>query len=181
MKYITYCIVAISLFLIFAFTPHGTGIYTINNAESSIVWKGEKMTGNHVGTIKIKTGTLAFDHHLIKSGKIELDMNSILCTDLEGDSKKDLEDHLKDDDFFSVSKFPTASFEITGSSPYQGTETGFNCQISGNLTIKGITNPISFPAHVSVNGATLSGKGSVKFDRTKWSIKYKSKRVYYLS
>ena len=175
MKYITYYIVAIALF---AFTPHGTGTYTVNNSESSVVWKGEKMTGNHVGNIQIKSGTISFDQHLIKSGSIVLDMNSINCTDLEGDTKKDFEDHLKDDDFFSVSKFPTATFEITGSSPYQGTEAGFNCQIAGNLTIKGITNPISFPANVSVNGTTLTGKGSVSFDRTKWGIKYKSKTIF---
>jgi len=180
MKHSTsYLFIAI-LFIVSAFKPypHGTGIYSINSSESNIVWKGEKMTGNHVGNIQVKNGTLTFDHHLIKSGKIEFDMSSIQCTDLEGDSKKDLEDHLKDDDFFSVSKFPTAIFEITGSSPYQGSEAGFNCQVSGNLTIKGITNPISFPANVSINGTTLIGKASVNFDRTKWDIKYKSKSIF---
>ena len=89
MKYITYYIVVIALL---AFTPHGTGTYTVNNSESSVVWKGEKMTGNHVGNIQIKTGTISFDQHLIKSGSIVLDMNSINCTDLEGDTKKDFED-----------------------------------------------------------------------------------------
>lgn len=180
MKNITLASLIGILFISTAFyiKPHGTGTYSITPSQSIVEWKGEKMTGEHVGTIKIKDGTLSFDHHLIKSGKITIDMNSIECTDLEGDSKKNIEDHLREDDFFSVKKFPTAIFTITGSSPYQGSEKGFNCQITGNLTIKDITNPVSFPANVSINGTKLNGNANLSFDRTKWDIKYKSKSIF---
>jgi len=45
---------------------------------------------------------------------------------------------------------------------------------SSNLTIKGITHPISFAADVNVNGKNFLATAKIKIDRTKWDIKYNS-------
>ena len=157
--------------------PHGNGNYVIDNQKSVIEWKGEKFTGDHSGTIQVKSGTITMEHHMASKGNFVIDMNTINCTDMEGDSKKDLEDHLKEDDFFSVSKFPEATFTITGCTPLKD-ENGNNCTVKGNLTIKGIANEVSFPALITVSGHVLNAKAELKFDRTKWDIKYKSKSVF---
>ena len=49
---------------------------------------------------------------------------------------------MKSDDFFGVEKFPVAKLVITGSTPF---DKG-NGVVTGNLTIKGVTNPIEFKA-----------------------------------
>jgi polyisoprenoid-binding protein YceI len=85
-------------------------------------------------------------------------------------SKGNLTGHLKSDDFFSVEKFNTSSFKITEAKSSNGTD----YTITGNLTIKGITQKISFPAKVSVAGKKVTATGQIKFDRTKFEIKYRS-------
>ena len=88
------------------------------------------------------------------------------CDSIKGGMKGKLEGHLKSDDFFSVEKNPTSKLVFTvteakGKNAYNAT---------GELTIKGITKPISFD--ISVYGSKASV--SLKIDRTDYDIKYKS-------
>lgn len=157
---------------------HGDGSYTFDPDKSKIEWVGKKLTGEHVGTINLKGGNLVMSSHSIASGKFEMDMTSITNTDLSGESKEDLEGHLRSDDFFSSEKFPIASFEIMSTVPLEGDANGNNLSIKGNLTIKGITNEIQFPAQVTIADQNITVKATITFDRTKWNIKYKSKTIF---
>jgi len=157
---------------------HGGGNYTIDADKSNIEWVGKKLTEDHIGTIKLKNGFIEIANHSIASGKFEMDMSTIICTDLSGESKEDLEGHLRSDDFFSTKKHPTASFEISSSAPLQGDPNGNNLTINGKLTIKGITNEIQFPALLKITDHAITTKATIKFDRTKWDIKYKSKSIF---
>jgi polyisoprenoid-binding protein YceI len=49
-----------------------------------------------------------------------------------------------------------------------------NDHVTGNLTIKGITHPVSFDANVSIAGDTLTATGKLVIDRTKYGIKFRS-------
>lgn len=82
--------------------------------------------------------------------------------------------HLKSDDFFSVEKHPNATFVITSVKK----KSGSTHDITGNLTIKGITQPVTFPAEVVVNGSQLNAKATITIDRTKFDIKYRSKSFF---
>jgi polyisoprenoid-binding protein YceI len=136
------------------------------NTESSIVkWTGYKVTGQHEGTIMIKKGSLTFEDNVIVGGKFIIDMSTINTTDLEGDYKKKLDGHLKDDDFFGVEKHKTASLIFTSL-----IQNGANYMVNADLTIKGITNKVKFKMQVSENSATAN----LKIDRTKFDIKYGS-------
>ncbi|GGK58666.1 YceI family protein [Rufibacter glacialis] len=149
--------------------------YKVVPAESKITWVGRKVTGEHNGNITLASGTLLLEKAAIRGGTFVMDMTSITCNDLQGGSNKKLVDHLKADDFFSVEKNPTAKFAITNISPKQNAKAGTaNYTITGDLTIKGITNQISFPALVTVKKGVATAKASLKFDRTKWDIKYRS-------
>ena len=79
--------------------------------NSSIEWKGEKVVGSHEGTIALKSSELIFKNNTLKGGSFVIDMTTIACTDLTGEYKGKLEGHLKSDDFFSVSNFPTSKFQ----------------------------------------------------------------------
>ncbi|RFS27008.1 YceI family protein [Chitinophaga silvatica] len=150
-------------------------VFQVNVTESKVNWTGRKVTGHHEGTINISDGKLELDNNVLKSGNFSIDTRSILVTDLkDAGSNAKLLGHLKSEDFFSVEKFPAANFVTTnitnkGNGSYD---------ITGNLTIKGITNPISFPATVTIEGSKLTAKAAIKVDRTKYNIKYGSKSFF---
>ncbi|WP_159021347.1 YceI family protein [Formosa sp. L2A11] len=155
--------------------------YNVDVSNSTIEWKGAKPTGEHFGTIGIKTGELNTEDGAIESGTIVIDMNSITALDLEGDKKLNLEAHLKgtvagkEGDFFNVNEFPTATFKITGVATNEAGKT----ILSGNLKMKGIEKNVSFPVTVTSEGDSLSLVcETFVIDRTQWKINFGSKSVF---
>ena len=141
-----------------------SGTFNMDTEKSNIEWIGTKLTGSHNGNIKAKEGMIQLDQKGdIIAGTFTLDMSTINCTDLEGKSKKGLEDHLKDPDFFNTQDFPTASFEISKVK---------NDTIFGVLTIKKISNEIKFKYK---KVGELSYQADIIIDRTRFNIKYASK------
>jgi polyisoprenoid-binding protein YceI len=144
---------------------------TVSKTESQVRWEASKVTGTHWGYVPLKNATLDYSGGKIKGGSFDMDMVNLTVEDLtDAKSKGNLTGHLKSDDFFSVEKFNTSSFKITEAKSSNGTD----YTITGNLTIKGITQKISFPAKVSVAGKKVTATGQIKFDRTKFEIKYRS-------
>ena len=144
--------------------------YSVIIEESSIQWQGFKPTGSHNGTISIESGEFNISDGNIQNGTFLIDMSSIK----ESEENARLEGHLKSADFFDVEKFPTSSFEITGVTEVDGSHV-----MSGNLTIKGKTNKISFPVSLSSEGDSYSISSNVfTIDRSKWDIRYQSKSFF---
>lgn len=134
--------------------------------NSTVTWKGYKVTGSHYGTVALKSGHLVFDEGKLTGGEFEVDMTTIVTDDLEGEYKGKLEGHLKSDDFFGVEKFPTSKLVFT-----KVKSTGKNSyEVTGDLTVKGKSAPVSFEMSVYGNKATAN----VKIDRTIYDIRYGS-------
>jgi polyisoprenoid-binding protein YceI len=148
---------------------------SIDITKSTIEWTGKKLTGEHYGNILLKEGNLVTSGGAIKGGAFAMDMSSITCTDITDEkSNKRLVDHLKSEDFFAVEKFPTAKFEITKAERKDNT----NYLITGNLTIKNITNTISFPASVETKDGRLVANANIIFDRSKFDVKFGSQSFF---
>lgn len=148
--------------------------YKANVAESTVTWKGNKPTGSHNGVVSITTGVFDIENGIVKAGEFVIDMNSISCTDLEaGKGKEDLEGHLKNEDFFDVTKFPTAKFVVTNSEIKEG-----KLSVTGNLTLRGTTKSITIPATVTETEGVATFKSDVfSIDRTDFGVTYKSKKI----
>ncbi len=147
----------------------------IDLKKSRVEWTGKKLTGEHYGEINISQGYLVFTKTRLTSGRFELDINSITCLDITDEkSNRRLVDHLKSDDFFSATKFPHAKFEIT-SAEYRSEN---NYLITGNLSIKGNTNTLSFPATVVSGNGETTAKATMVFDRSKYDIKFGSQSFF---
>lgn len=148
--------------------------YTVDTAQSTLYWKGTKVSGFHEGTVDIKSGAIFVDNGALVGGNFVLDMNTINSTDLEGEYKGKLDGHLKADDFFAVASHPEASFEI---SEVKAGATAADVVISGNLTIKGITKNITFDAKVDEISDTVV-KSSADFNilREDWGVNYEGKK-----
>lgn len=138
----------------------------VKASESTVTWKGYKVAGSHTGTIDLKSGALVFDGDKLVGGEFIVDMTSISATDLEGDYKNQLDGHLKSADFFGIEKHPTAKLVFT-----KVKSTGKNSYaVTGDLTIKDTTEPVTFDVSVYGDKATAT----LKVDRTKYDVKYGS-------
>ncbi|MCM4169690.1 Protein YceI [Arenibacter antarcticus] len=138
----------------------------VKASESSVTWKGYKVTGSHYGVIDLKEGALIFNDDKLVGGEFVVDMTTLVSHDLEGEYKGKLENHLKSDDFFGVDKHATSNLVFT-----KVTATGKNSyEVIGNLTIKGKTNPITF--NLSVYGSKATA--TMKVDRSLYDVKFGS-------
>lgn len=138
----------------------------VKTETSKVTWKAYKVTGSHTGTVDLNSGALMFEVDKLTGGEFEVNMTSLISTDLEGEYKGKLEGHLKSDDFFGVESHATAklvftSVEASGKNSYQ---------VTGDLTIKGITKPVTFDVSVYGSKATAT----LKVDRTNYDVKYGS-------
>jgi polyisoprenoid-binding protein YceI len=167
-------------------------LYNLQTSASELTWIGRKPSGKHTGTIEIKEGDIEVLNGNVTGGNITIDMDEIEVRDLKSDddSHMKLTEHLKSDDFFDVANHPYAKFEIIEVQPYKASEkeaynqnnkavpTGEyelnnpSHKITGNLTMRGKTLSITFPAYIVVNDEQVIAKANFVIDRTLWNVRY---------
>mgnify|MGYP001547174903 CR=1 FL=1 len=146
--------------------------FIIDTKESVVAWTGSGFHGKHEGYAYVSKGELMIENSQLMGGTVEIDMKK---TEGPGHLRKNnLIDHLKSPDFFDVEKFPFSTMVITKVALINGE----NKKITGNLTIKGITNPVTFPAIIDVKDGIVKANGKLIIDRTKWDIRYRSGKFY---
>ena len=153
---------------------HNESNLTINTKVSNVDWTGKKVAGQHTGTINIKEGNLHFHDGHLDGGKVIIDMMSMTSTDLEGKMAQNLLGHLGSPDFFDVKNHNTSVLEITSTKVIDGNK----FTVTGNLIIKGISKPITFPATIELKNGKLAAYAEVKVDRTLYDIKYGSGKFF---
>lgn len=149
--------------------------YSIDTKETVLTWEGSMVLSfdeKHRGYVYTKKGELIIDKDQLVGGTVEVNMNSIEYGDKE--NKNTPVKHLKSPDYFDVEKFPTATFSITKVVDAGGG----NSKVNGNLTIKGVTNPVTFPANIAIKDGIIYANGKVTIDRTQWDIRYASGKFY---
>lgn len=149
----------------------------VDTKASNVTWLGEKVTGSHDGDIQISSGFVTMEDGLISAATVTIDMTTINTLDLEGSSKASLDGHLKSDDFFGTSQFPTAQFELNSIQPIRA-ENGMNFAATGTVTIKGRTAEVSFPVKVEQGVKTVSIAGEMKLDRSQFDVRFRSKSFF---
>ena len=144
----------------------------IDTKESVVAWKGSSVEGAHTGYVYISKGELMIENGQLMGGTVEVDMSTIEGDDHRSDNN--LIKHLKDPDFFDVKKFPISTIAITRVASINVE----NKEITGNLTIKGITHPVTFQAKMEVKDGIVKANGKLVIDRTKWDVRYNSGKFY---
>lgn len=141
--------------------------------KSKIHWTGKKIVGNsHNGELKLKSGVLELKKDQITNGSFVVDMNSMTNLDLEDkDYNAKLIGHLKSDDFFSVEKYPTATFNVKKSTKF----TNGKATVTGDITIKGTTKLVTaVVTKVSDNTYTTR----LELDRSQFDVRYGSNSFF---
>ena len=139
----------------------------VDASKSKVLWLAKKVGGQHSGDVTLKEGALVFNGKKLVGGNFIVDMTTINTTDLQGEWKGKLDGHLKADDFFGVEKFPTATLVFKSI----GAKSTNTYTVNADLTIKGITAPVTFDIVANKGVATTK----LMVDRTKYDIKYASK------
>jgi polyisoprenoid-binding protein YceI len=128
------------------------GTYAVEPTHTIVEWSVSHFGFNdYFGLIGDPTGSLTIDPAKLSATKvtIEIPIKNIITPSAK------LNDHLASDGFFDVAKFPTAKFVSTMVMPK-----GNTAQIMGNLTLHGVTKPVTL-------NATFSGAGVSPMDPSK--------------
>ncbi len=145
--------------------------FSIDTEASSVNWSGSKVVGGgHNGTVALASGKLVLKNGQLDKGSFAADMTTVAVTDLTGGMADKLSGHLFSDDFFGVTEHPSSSFTITSivmDGPNEYT-------VTGDLTIKGQTNAVTFPAKLTWENELPVATATVKVDRTLFGIRYGS-------
>jgi len=169
---------------------------TVNTQNSMVTWIGSKPTGKHNGSISIADGEIMVNNSEIVGGNFTIDITSLKALDMEEgtDGYNNLVGHLMSPDFFDAENHPTATFEVTEVKPFSAANLSADKDeydsenkpaalsevmvenpthlISGNLTMRGTTKNITFPAHVEMNNGVIKAKANFNIDRTAWGLSY---------
>lgn len=157
--------------------------YKVDLATSNVNWKAFHKGGfaPRWGTINLKSGEITVADNAVTSGDFVIDMTTLKVDSAsvtEPEKKaSDLEGHLKNEDFFNVTKNPTSDFKITSVADLAGDApkdavAGANKTVSGNLTLLGKTLNVSFPAKVTVADGKVAVEAKFTVNRTDWGIKF---------
>lgn len=152
--------------------------YNADLTQSTLQWTGTKPVGQHTGTFTMKSGVLNVADNNVAGGKFVIDILSLAITDKDTAGTNNLKGHLLSPDFFDASNHAEAAFEITGVTA--GIDTAnkdlimkdATHTVTGNLTLKGTSKSISFPAKISVSDANITADANFNIDRTQWGLVY---------
>ena len=154
--------------------------YALQPQLSTLGWEGKAVTHGHNGTMDFASGELLVKGDAIVGGTVTVDMKTMKALDIkDAESQGKFVGHMSSDDFFGVEKFPTSIFKIVSVTPIKGAaKEADNATITGDMTIKGVTQRLSFPAKVGVKDGVAAASGKVIIDRTKFGLKYGSKSFF---
>ena len=154
--------------------------YKLQPQLSTLGWEGKAVTHGHNGTMQFSEGELLVKGNAVVGGTVTVNMKTLVATDIkDAETQGKFVGHMSGDDFFGAEKFPTSTFKIVSVTPIKGAaKEADNATIAGDMTIKGITQRISFPAKVGVKDGVAAASGKVTIDRTKYGLKYGSKTFF---
>lgn len=158
-----------------------SGIFQLDSAASAITWRGDKSAkvDFHAGNIAMASGSVVVENDQIIGGDFTFDIGSIYNVDTDESGKTpSLAKHLKNEDFFDQDSFGMPRFSISK------VENGL---ITGNFTIRDVTQEISFEATTSVSENEVTAQADsvhipmTGFGMTKYEEKFKPTIIVGLS
>ena len=141
-------------FVLFAFAPAD---FKPVDADDSITFVIKNFGLNTSGSFKGLKGKIKWDAANPAAGSFDVmvDVNTVNTGIDSRDS------HLKEDDYFDAEKYPTIRFVSTAIAPGN---------ITGNITIKGVTKKINFPFTVKPSGNGYLFEGGFSVSRKDFGV-----------
>lgn len=150
----------------------GSTTLCVDATRSLVRWRGTKVGGSHAGVVRFAGGRVRLQDGRVRNGRVTVDMRTIAVTDIPPDQpepRAQLREHLSHEEFFGVSRFPTARFVLTGIEP---AEHGIYT-VSGNLEIRDSAHNVTFQAAAPVVTADeVWASAHFGIDRRLWGIDF---------
>lgn len=155
--------------------PVEEGTYEVVQEESSVSWAGKKpLIEGYInkGSISVTEGEISVqDGKATGTFTLDMDTLSVSSTPTKPGKESALEEHLKGERWFDVGTHPSATFVITNVSLREDSDTTFVYDVTGDLTMKGETHEVSFPAHIYEDKeGNVRAEASFEINRTLWGI-----------
>lgn len=133
--------------------------YNFDPSHTAVTWHINHFGfSNPSGKFMSAKGVLTLDEKSPEASKVELDIDVAAIN--TGVAK--LDEHLKTKDFFDVTAYPTAHFVST-----KVAQTGADtATVTGDLTLHGVTKPITLNVHLNKIGQNMMGKKTAGFTAT---------------
>jgi polyisoprenoid-binding protein YceI len=149
-----------------------SGTYVLDPAHGKITWSMDHMGfSTYVGQFTDVSATLKLDVRNPSASKLQAEVK----TDSVGSLNSALDGHLKTADFLDTAKHPTAGFQATRIRLVDAD----SAEISGNLTLRGVTKPIVILADFNQAGInpvdkkyTVGFDGHARIKRSEFGINY---------
>jgi polyisoprenoid-binding protein YceI len=158
------------LLIVFHLTAHAQQTKQLDLKKSKILWNTGKTMGGHYGYFLFSSGNLVYSFGGEPlSGSFSMDMKSMRSTDkaLDAAGNQRVDTRLLTEDFFAVDRYPISTMNVKKITRV-GNSTSY--KVSGDLTIKGVTNPIEFMATIQTTDSITTVTGNLDIHRLKWGI-----------
>lgn len=176
--------------------PINADTLSLDLSQSVITWVGSKPTGQHDGIISLTDGYVLWYESDLVGGIVTIDIPSLKIMNIKksDESYQKLYSHLMSDDFFDSANYTAGKFEVTGILAYDSTfqlehrkqfpskyrpapaesfiVSNPNAIIKGDLSLRGVTLPIAFPARIDINTSQITVEAKFNIDRTAWGLSY---------
>jgi len=139
------------------------GSLAVEVSRSSVKALGAKVTATHPIVFKDFSGSVALDGDAVASVSFDVQMAT-----LEADSPR-LTEHLKNEDFFDVPNHPTSTFRSTD---VKAEAEGASHSVTGDLTIRGTTKRVTFPATLVVSEGEVTANAEFTINRQDFKVVY---------
>ena len=139
----------------------------VDKARSKIGALGAKITGSHDLSFGEFEGKVGVSGDAVSALSFTVQVGSLVA-----DPEK-LANHLKSPDFFDTAAFPTATFtstEVKAAAVGEATH-----EVTGDLTLRGVTKRVSFPAKLTVTPGEVTGRAEFSINRKDFGIVYPGK------
>lgn len=144
--------------------------YQLDIKKSKILWDNRKTMGGHHGYMLFNSGSLVFSPNADNAtGTFMINMNNMKATDRAKPAENEaVNKKLRQDNYFDIDKYPVATMTVKQMVRVSYSNT---YKVTGNLTIKSVTNPIEFKAKLTPrNGNIIYATAITTIDRLKWHI-----------
>jgi polyisoprenoid-binding protein YceI len=135
--------------------------------NTDIQFVGSKVTGSHIGGFRQHEGTVTVDGDRVLQVEVTIDLDTIWTDDKQRDNER-LTGHLKSGDFFDAENHPHARFVSTGIA--QRDDGRFD--VTGNLTMRGVTRSVTFPAAMAYTDGRLTVDANFRINRHDWNVSF---------
>lgn len=159
--------------------------YALDAGQSEVVvqvFKGgvaSSLAHDHVIKATQLSGKISFDAADVGASAVSVDVRTqALKADdpnlrkqyklppMPDSDKEQVETNMKGEEQLEVNKFPAMSFHSKKVTPADGGR----ITVQGELTLHGVTRPVSFPATVKVEGSTVVGTVTLKLKQSDYGI-----------